>query len=134
MPKRKKVFGEGMTGSTYITSKKGGTDGKVDIVSRAFPNDTEVEMMELESQYSSDNEDALEERNYREDRKRQKEAEQLKNKKMKKPSLGKFMTKGKQRILEGGGPKTSRMGAGLSMLKNRFRSFGAKKWWKSKTH
>ena len=43
-------------------------------------------------------------------------------------------TKGKQRILESGGPKTSRMGAGLSMLKNRFRSFGAKKWWQSKTH
>ena len=46
-----------------------------------------------------------------------------------------YRTKGKQRILEGGGPKTySRAGAGLSMLKNRFRNFGAKKWWQSKTH
>ena len=46
-----------------------------------------------------------------------------------------YRTKGKQRILEGGGPKTySRAGAGLSMLKNRFRNFGAKKWWRSKTH
>ena len=55
----------------------------------------------------------------------------------KKPIQGTFRTQGKQRILEGGKPKTSiraRAGAGLGWLKRKYLSYGASHWRKSKTH
>ena len=51
--------------------------------------------------------------------------------------LGGFTTKGKQDLLEGKPRKTTvsaKAGAGMQMLKAQMRRFGAKQWWKSKTH
>ena len=48
-----------------------------------------------------------------------------------------FRTKGKQDLLEGKPRKTTvsaKAGAGMQMLKAQMRRFGAKQWWKSKTH
>ncbi len=48
-----------------------------------------------------------------------------------------FRTKGKQKMLEGKTRKTSvsaKAGAGLQHIKAQFQRYGAKQWWKSKTH
>ena len=51
--------------------------------------------------------------------------------------VGTFRTQGKQDLLEGKPRKTTvsaKAGAGMQMLKAQMRRFGAKQWWKSKTH
>ena len=48
-----------------------------------------------------------------------------------------FRTQGKQDLLEGKPRKTSvsaKAGAGLQHIKAQFQRYGAKQWWKSKTH
>ncbi len=54
----------------------------------------------------------------------------------KKPNVT-YRTQGKQDILEGKPRKTSvtaKAGAGLQHIKAQFQRYGAKQWWKSKTH
>ena len=51
--------------------------------------------------------------------------------------VGTFRTQGKQDLLEGKPRKTTvsaKAGAGLQHIKAQFRRYGAKQWWKSKTH